>query len=100
MGQPYRSLYAPDGLARFAAADRVFTGLVAVTYDSGAPDAAATAVVTWTEPLPTPYSVLIDLPEAATAFASDRTELGFTLNVNPPDGDSLVGGTASCFVIA
>lgn len=101
MGIAYHNMYAVDGLANFAVLDRIFTGLVSVTYASGSAGTTVTATVAWTEPVQTPYRVFFDPPEQADVWATSRTALGFTLNVAPSTAAlSLAGGSMGCMIIA
>lgn len=105
MGIPFHTLYAVDGLQNFNVADRIYMGIIDVTYASGSAGATVTAAVTWTEPVPSSaaasLAVFSSLPEEGSAWATNVTTLGFTLNVRPQRaGDALAGGIATCLIVA
>lgn len=65
--------------------DRVFYGIkigVANVAGSGA-GAAVSTVVTFAEPLPDTFTVLVQPGQDATWFISNKTVFGFTVTLNP-----------------
>lgn len=97
MGVAFHTMYAADGLENFEVFDRIFVGVMYVTYASGS--ATATVSVTWTEPVPMPYFVDFDVPENAAVYASSRTSLGFTANIAAKTS-TLAGGTLGVMIFA
>lgn len=100
MGIAYHTEYAVDGLSNFAAADRTFKGIIFVTYTSTSGTATGTAVVSWTEPMPTPYAVVACPVEKMTPWvvANTQTSLGFTLSY--AGFASLTGGVMPVLIFA
>ena len=85
MGIPFHEMYAVDGLNGFNVADRIFIGSGTATYTSGS--STATVAVTWTEAVPTTYSVFFEVLEAAVVYPSLKTNLGFTINIAALSGN-------------
>jgi hypothetical protein len=80
MGIAYHTLYAADGLG-LNVADRAYVGTVSVTYAATSGTAAATAAVTWTEPVPTPYCAVPCMKEQANFWFTSMVSTGFTFNI-------------------
>ena len=101
MGIPYHTIMANDGLA-LNNANRVFLGSITATYTAAGAGAATTPVVlTWTEPVPTPFSVFMSPIEDCTWFITAKTTLGCTLNVLPRlAANSLAGGVVQLLIIS
>jgi hypothetical protein len=100
MGLSFHSLYTPDGLA-VARSDAPWGGIATATYAAAGAGVASTVAVSWTEPMPTPYCAIVSPVEDCTWFLSNRTALGFTLNVSPRlAANSLAGGTVKILVYA
>lgn len=101
MGISYHSIYAPDG-AGLNLSDRVVAGTVTAVYTLGASaGAASTIAVTWAEPIPTPYAVVMSPVEDSTYFISAKTTVGFTLNVAPRlAASTLAGGSVELIILS
>lgn len=101
MGIAYHSFYSPDGLG-LNLFDRAVVGTITAVYPSGATSGgASTLAVTWSEPVPTPYTVLMSPIEDSTYFVTSKTTVGFTLNVNPRLAISQVtGGSVELFILS
>lgn len=98
MGIAYHNLYAADGQI-LNVADRAYFGTVTIVYTSTSGTATGTAVVvTWTEPVPTPYCVLVSPIEQMTWWITAKTTLGFTFNY--AGLVSLSGGSLECLVVS
>ena len=85
MGIPFHEMYAADGLNGFNVADRIYIGGGTATYTSGS--TTATVAVTWTEPVPSTYTVFFEVLEAAVVYPSSKTTLGFTINIAALSGN-------------
>lgn len=101
MGIAYHTMYAPDG-AGLNLFDRVVTGTVTAVYAAGvSTGAASTVAVTWSEPIVTPYTVLMSPVEDCTYFVTAKTTVGFTLNVNSRLATgTLTGASVECFILS
>lgn len=101
MGISYHSLYTPDG-AGVNLFDRLVAGTVTATYPSGASaGVASTVAVTWGEPVPTPYTVLVSPVEDSTYFITSKTATSCILNVAPRlAASTLAGGTVEVLLFS
>jgi hypothetical protein len=98
MGIAYHTLYSADGTI-LNIADRAYLGTITVVYGSSSGTAAITpVVVTWTEPIPMPYTVIASPIENATYWFTSKTTIGFTLNA--VGTASLVGGSMEVLIIS
>lgn len=98
MGVPFHTLYAADGMLPNVA-DRFYAGTISITYTSTSGAATGTAVVvTWTEPVPTPYTVLASPIENMVWWITAKTTTGFTFNYQGIV--SLSGGSIECLVLS
>lgn len=100
MGISYHSLYAADGTT-LNVADRAYFGTLTATYPAAAVGVVSTLAVTWTEPVPMPYTAVMSPVEDSTYFITAKTTLGFTLNVAPRTALlTLAGGTVEILLVS
>lgn len=101
MGIAYHSIYSPDG-AGLNLFDRAVVGTLTAVYTVGASaGAASTIAVAWTEPVPTPYAVVMSPVEDSTYFITAKTTVGFTLNVAPRlAASTLAGGSVELIILS
>ncbi len=98
MGIAYHNIYAVDG-AGLNDAFRIYHGTVTAVYPSAGAGIASTVVVTWTEPIPLPYTAVLSPIEDCTYFFNARTALGCTLNVLPRlAANALAGGSVEIMI--
>lgn len=92
-----------DGSTAATFSDRVIVGqqlAVANLIGGGAGQTVAT-VVTFTEPLPPSYQVIVDAGQAALSWVTTKTVFGFTVNLAPLlAATTLPAGTFDVLVIA
>lgn len=101
MGIAYHTLYTPDG-AGTNLFDRITLGTVTAVYPAATATGALTTIaVSWTEPVPTPYTVLMSPVEDCTYFITSKTTVGFTLNLNSRLlTGTLTGASVECFILS
>lgn len=100
MGISYHNVYTPDGVGTNLF-DRIVLGTVTAVYPAAATSASSTIAVTWGEPIPTPYAVLMSPVEDCTYFVSSKTTVGFVLNVNARiAANTLAGGSVECLILS
>lgn len=100
MGIAYHNFYSPDGLG-LNLFDRAIVGTATAVYPAAATSASSTIAVSWTEPVPTPYAVIMSPIEDSTYFITSKTTVGFTLNVNARlSASTLAGGSVELFIIS
>jgi hypothetical protein len=91
MGIAYHTIHAPDG-AGLNLFDRVTIGTVTAVYPSATAGATSTLAVTWNEPVALTYTAIMSPIEDCTYFITNKTTVGFTLNVNPRLAANTLGG--------
>ena len=100
MGIAYHTIHAPDG-AGLNLFDRVTIGTITAVYPSAATSVTSTLAVTWSEPVATPYTVILSPIEDCTYFITNKTTVGFTLNVSPRlAANALAGGSVEILLLA
>lgn len=101
MGIAYHTIYSPDG-AGLNLFDRVVAGTVTAVYPTGATSGGAvTLAVSWSEPVVTPYTLLMSPIEDCTYFFTSKTAIGCVLNVNPRLATaSLTGGSVEILILS
>lgn len=93
MGIAYHTLYAPDGVG-LNLFDRAIVGTVTAIYPSVGAGSLSSVAVSWTEPVITPYALVMSPIEDCTYYFTNKTALGCTLNVLPRlAANTLSGGS-------
>jgi hypothetical protein len=84
-----------DGSSGTDFLDRLFFGKqVGISNVAGSgPGASVSTIVTFQEPLPDSYTVLVQPGQAATWFISNKTVFGFTVTLVPLSGETLALGS-------
>jgi hypothetical protein len=83
--------------------DRVIVGqkLGVANAAGGGAGANVATVVTFTEPLPTNYTVVVQPGQSATWWISNKISFGFTVNLTPnPSSATLAAGSFDVTVLA
>lgn len=101
MGIAFHTMYSPDG-AGLNLFDRAVVGTLTAVYPVGvSAGATSTIAVTWTEPVVTPYAVVMSPIEDSTCFFTSKTTVGFTLNVAPRLATAtLAGGSVELIILS
>jgi hypothetical protein len=100
VGIAYHTIHAPDG-AGLNLFDRVTIGTITAVYPAAALTVTSTLAVSWTEPVATPYTAIMSPIEDCTYFITNKTTVGFTLNVNARLAtNTLAGGSVEILLLA
>lgn len=80
---------------------RVSLQMAVANLIGGGAGQTVTVAVTFPEVMPANYAVFADAGQDAVCFASARTTVGFTLNINPRlAANTLAAGTVNILVVA
>lgn len=101
MSIPIHTISVPDAANGYARSDRIFMGLITVSYGAGGSAGAAVTAAVMVGDLPATYSVFMGASADATAFVTSQTSTGFTLNVSPRlAANTLAAGSMKVLIVA
>ena len=103
MGLPVHTVEFVTGSAAPAQSDRLllFIGYGIANGAGGSAGASVAVNVAVSDPLPANYHVDVELGQDATSYVSNKTALGFTVNLQPRlAGETLAAGSFNVRVTA